>query len=97
MRRIAAVVGMLVVLGLGGCTQMTSDQKLWVQSKADRSQQFVLRMNAGQTSRETEQNWILSQNDSWALWAQKIAIGLAAPSWMVSGDAEATTQPAGDK
>jgi hypothetical protein len=83
-----------LVIGLTGCTVVTQDQKDWVRDKANRSGAFVTLMDKGETTRQQEQAWIYSQNESWRLWAQKVDLGLAAPNWMADAGKQAATQPA---
>lgn len=85
MKKILVVTVLLAVL-LSGCTLMTQDQKDWVVMKADRSEAFIKLLDEGKTTREQEQSWIKSQNESWKLWAEKVNYGLAAPSWSVKTD-----------
>ena len=93
-RALMLAAEVFVILGLTGCTVVTSDQKDWIRDKANRSATFVGLMDKGQTSRGQEQDWIRSQDESWRLWAQKVDLGLAAPNWLASAKREAATQPA---
>jgi uncharacterized protein YceK len=75
-----------LALVLGGCTVMTQEQKNWVHDKANRSEAFVALMEKDETTREQEQAWIRSQDDSWQLWSQALLTGEAAPSRLFMTD-----------
>jgi len=81
MRRFA--IGIVLLAITSGCTVVTEDQKNWVYDKANRSRAYVALMDAGKTTRKQDQAWIRSQDEAWQLWAKKMKMGLAAPSFLV--------------
>ena len=79
-------IGIVLLVITSGCTVVTQDQKNWVYNKANRSKAYVALMDAGKTTREQDQEWIRLQNEAWQLWAKKMKMGLAAPSFLVDKD-----------
>jgi outer membrane PBP1 activator LpoA protein len=87
MKRLLLGCVLLAVL-LTGCTVVTQDQKNWIEDKANRSNAYVVLMDEGKTTSDQDKEWIKSQNESWKLWAEKVKLGLAAPSFLVDTEKE---------
>lgn len=80
---VLCLLAALVILPVvAGCTVVTQDQKDWLADKANRSAAYVTLMDYGKTTAEQDKEWIRSQDQSWQLWAEKVKLGLAAPSFM---------------
>lgn len=87
-RPLLLLILVAMIVAFTGCTAMTKDQKEWIEYKAARSHQMVKWLKDSQLTEAQKDAWILSQDDSWSLWEEKIKLGLAVPNWMADAKYE---------